>query len=260
MKLDELLKTMSAVAGVAVDVAKPLARTALRTAMELLGGDDDEDQGGDGAPPPPWEASPATPAPQGAPRPASPAAPVVSPAAAKVPDVSVAAPAAAKSAKKAAPARKAPGSAAPKAKAKTAKAPAKAPAKAKSRAKGSSKGSSKARDQVVARVAAWIREADKGGIRQEILEDKSLAGKVLLPLYAAQQEKLREPALTAHEIRAVLSSLDVAIAQPNVSKALRTTASKYVKLKSATAGGRQKRYALVPEGVTFVAETLAKLA
>ena len=253
MKLDDLLKTMTAVAGVAADIAKPLVRTALRTAMELLGSDDDQDQGGT-ATSGEWEASPATSAPQGAPRPAAPgAAPVV----AKAPSVSVAPPASRPSAKKkVVSAKKASVKAAPRPR--SAKAPAKAVSKPKTRPKG--KTSVKGRDQVVARVAAWIRGADTGGIRKEILEDKSLAGKVLLPLYAAQQEKLREPALTAHEIRAVLSALDVDIAQPNVSKALRTTASKYVKLKSATAGGRQKRYALVSEGADFVADTLAKLS
>ena len=89
-------------------------------------------------------------------------------------------------------------------------------------------------------------------IDRNILDRSSVVDRILLPLYLIHNYIGGEVALTSGEISKFLGQININIFQPNVAKALSTTASKYVIGDKTRKKGQAVKYRLSRRGVQYM--------
>ncbi len=97
-------------------------------------------------------------------------------------------------------------------------------------------------------------EADK--IETRILDRSSQVDRTLLPLYIVHEYLGNAFGLTSGEISKVTTDLSIPISQPNASKTLSGTASRYVIGDKVKKRGQAVRYKLSRRGVKYIKSVL----
>lgn len=90
------------------------------------------------------------------------------------------------------------------------------------------------------------------GIEAHILDKSSQVDRVLLPLYIVHEYLDDAHALSSGDVTAVTTQLSVPVAQPNASRTLSGTASKYVIGDSTRKKGSAVRYKLNRRGAKYL--------
>ena len=110
----------------------------------------------------------------------------------------------------------------------------------------------------VSAIVNLIKNSDDAErIEKSILDRTSQVNRTLLPLYVLQQEGREAQTLSSGDIAHVMKQLGVPMSQPNVSRALSGTASKYVMADSVRSRGRPTGYKLSRRGVQYMAQVIA---
>ena len=89
-------------------------------------------------------------------------------------------------------------------------------------------------------------------IESNILDRSSVVDRILLPLYLAHNYLGENIALTSGEIAKFLSQLSINIFQPNIARALSTSASKYVIGDKVRKKGQAVKYRLSRRGLLYL--------
>src|SRR5690606_22455224 len=123
------------------------------------------------------------------------------------------------------------------------------PKKRKTKGSGSKKSPSPkpdASDGVdITEIVNLVKSCDEAeDIEERILDRSSQVDRVLLPLYIVHEYLDNAYALSSGDVTAVTTQLSVPVAQPNASRTLSGTASKYVIGDSARKKGSVVRYKL----------------
>jgi hypothetical protein len=94
-------------------------------------------------------------------------------------------------------------------------------------------------------------------IESEILNRVAQVDRILLPLYIVHEHYDNATGLSSGEISRILTDLGVPISQPNVSKALSSTVSKYVMGDGVRKKGQMVRYKLSRRGMLYLESVIA---
>lgn len=95
-------------------------------------------------------------------------------------------------------------------------------------------------------------------IETEILDKTSQVNRILLPLYIVHEHLDNSFGLTSVEISNITKELGIPMQQPNVSRTLSGTASKYVISDGLRRRGKSVRYKLTRRGLTYIKDTLRR--
>ena len=94
-------------------------------------------------------------------------------------------------------------------------------------------------------------------IEQQILDRTAQVDRTLLPLYIVHEYLNNAFGLTSGEVKKITTDLGIPISQPNASRTLSGTASKYVIGDKVKVKGQPVRYKLSRRGVKYMKEVLA---
>ena len=94
-------------------------------------------------------------------------------------------------------------------------------------------------------------------IETQVLDRSSQVDRTLLPLYVVHEYLGNAYGLTSGDVTKVTTDLGIRIRQPNASRTLSGTASKYVIGDNVKAPGRPVRYKLSRRGLKYMKEVLA---
>jgi hypothetical protein len=122
--------------------------------------------------------------------------------------------------------------------------------KAKPSAKSSDEGSETADIPKIVNLVKTCDEAE--AIEKNILDRTAMVDRVLLPLYIVHEHLGNNTGLTSGEISRITRELGVPVSQPNASRTLSGTASKYVMGDKVRVKGHAVRYQLTRRGVQFL--------
>lgn len=110
----------------------------------------------------------------------------------------------------------------------------------------------------VSAIVNLIKNCDDAEkIEKSILDLTSQVNRTLLPLYVLQQEGREAQTLSSGEITQVVNQLGVPMSQPNVSRTLSGTASRYVMADGVRSKGRATGYKLSRRGVQYMSQVIA---
>lgn len=113
--------------------------------------------------------------------------------------------------------------------------------------------------EMVVEIVNHIKDCDEANlIEEKILDRPGQVDRVLLPLYIADKYTEDKVSLTSGSIYKVLKELGINIAQPNISRVINTTASKYVMGDKPTKKGRVVRFKINRRGIKYISEVLEK--
>lgn len=120
----------------------------------------------------------------------------------------------------------------------------------------SAKSSQSAKDEAsidLTEVVNLVKNCDEAeAIETQILDRASQVERVLLPLYIVHKHLENKSSLSSGDITKVLTDLGVPIAQPNVSRTLSGTASKYVMGDGVRKKGAKIAYKLSRRGTKYM--------
>jgi hypothetical protein len=94
-------------------------------------------------------------------------------------------------------------------------------------------------------------------IEEQILDRTAQVDRTLLPLYIVHEYLHNAFGLTSGEVKKITTELGIPISQPNASRTLSGTASKYVIGDKVKVKGQPVRYKLSRRGVKYMKEVLA---
>lgn len=95
------------------------------------------------------------------------------------------------------------------------------------------------------------------GIEKNILDRASMVDRVLLPLYVVHEHYGNQPGLTSGEIDKITTELGVRVSQPNASRTLSDTASRYVVGDKVRKKGQAVRYRLSRRGTQYLKSVIS---
>ena len=108
-----------------------------------------------------------------------------------------------------------------------------------------------------AEIVNLIKECDEAeAIEEQILDRTSQVNRTLLPLYIVHEYLANNHKLTSGEISKVTTDLGIPISQPNASRTLSGTASRYVIGDKVKKKGQPVRYKLSRRGVKYMKAVL----
>lgn len=108
------------------------------------------------------------------------------------------------------------------------------------------------------RIITLVKDCDEAeSIEAQILDRTGQVDRTLLPLYMVHEHLDNAFGLTSGEINKITTDLGIPISQPNASRTLSGTASKYVIGDKVKVRGQAVRYKLSRRGVTYLKEILA---
>lgn len=109
----------------------------------------------------------------------------------------------------------------------------------------------------VAAIVNIVKDCDEAeNIETAILDKTSVVDRILLPLYIVQLHMGGSHTLTSGDISKVTSELGIPVSQPNTSRALSGTASKYVMGDKARKKGQAVKYKISRRGVKYIESVL----
>lgn len=128
----------------------------------------------------------------------------------------------------------------------------------RSRASTGGTGKSRTKEQPnLAEIINLIKNCDEAeAIESQILDRTSQVNRILLPLYIVHKYLDNSFTLTSGDISKITVDLGIPIQQPNVSRTLSGTASRYVMGDSIRRGSKTIRYRLSRRGVKYFASVL----
>lgn len=94
-------------------------------------------------------------------------------------------------------------------------------------------------------------------IEEQVLDRTAQVDRTLLPLYIVHEYLDNAFGLTSGEVKKITTDLGIPISQPNASRTLSGTASKYVIGDKVKVKGQAVRYKLSRRGVKYMKEVLA---
>jgi len=97
-------------------------------------------------------------------------------------------------------------------------------------------------------------------IEKQILDRPAQVNRTLLPLYIVHEHLDNAFGLTSGEVTKVTTDLGIPISQPNASRTLSGTASKYVIGDKVKIKGQAVRYKLSRRGIQYMKQVLAEKA
>lgn len=105
----------------------------------------------------------------------------------------------------------------------------------------------------LAEIVNLIKECDEAAsIEENILDRTSVVDRVLLPLYIVHEYMNNTVSLKSSDINKITKELGVQIFQPNVSRTLTQSASRYVTSDRTRKGKRAIKYKLNRRGVKYL--------
>ncbi len=105
----------------------------------------------------------------------------------------------------------------------------------------------------ILQIVNTIKDCDEANpIEVNIIDRNSQVDKVLLPLYIVHQHMSNEVGLQSGEISKITGDLGIRIKQPNVSKILSETASRYVMGDKVRKPGQPVKYKLNRKGLKYI--------
>lgn len=124
---------------------------------------------------------------------------------------------------------------------------------AERRQKQSQKAITKAPVDHITQIVNLIKECNEAAsIEENILDRTSVVNRVLLPLYIVHEYMNNDIWLQSGDISKITKELGVHIFQPNVSRTLTETASRYVTADRTRKGKRVIKYKLNRRGVNYL--------
>ncbi|UVT20812.1 MAG: hypothetical protein H8K03_02510 [Nitrospira sp.] len=107
-------------------------------------------------------------------------------------------------------------------------------------------------------IVTLAKDCDEAeAIEKQILDRTAQVDRTLLPLYIVHEYLSNEFWLTSGDINRITTDLGIPISQPNASRALSGTGSKYVIGDKVKVKGKPVRYKLSRRGVRYMKEVLA---
>lgn len=107
-------------------------------------------------------------------------------------------------------------------------------------------------------IVTLAKDCDEAeAIEKQILDRTAQVDRTLLPLYIVHEYLHNAFGLTSGEVKKITTELGIPISQPNASRTLSGTASKYVIGDKIKVKGQPVRYKLSRRGVTYMKEILA---
>lgn len=108
-----------------------------------------------------------------------------------------------------------------------------------------------------AEIVNLVKECGEAeAIEEQILDRASQVNRTLLPLYIVHEYLNNDKKLTSGEITKVTTDLGIPISQPNASRTLSGTASRYVIGDKVKKKGQPVRYKLSRRGVKYLKAVL----
>jgi hypothetical protein len=105
----------------------------------------------------------------------------------------------------------------------------------------------------ILQIVNTIKDCDEAkAIEENIIDRNSQVDKVLLPLYIVHEHMSNEVGLQSGEISKITGDLGIRIKQPNVSKILSETASRYVMGDKVRKAGQAVKYRLNRKGLKYI--------
>lgn len=107
-------------------------------------------------------------------------------------------------------------------------------------------------------IVTLAKDCDEAeAIETQVLDRAAQVDRTLLPLYIVHEHLNNEFGLTSGEVKKITTDLGIPISQPNASRTLSGTASKYVIGDKVKVRGQPVRYKLSRRGVKYMKEVLA---
>lgn len=105
----------------------------------------------------------------------------------------------------------------------------------------------------ILKIVNTIKDCDGAkAIEENIIDRNSQVDKVLLPLYIVHENMSNEVGLQSGEISKITGDLGIRIKQPNVSKILSETASRYVMGDKVRKARQPVKYKLNRKGLKYI--------
>jgi len=106
-------------------------------------------------------------------------------------------------------------------------------------------------------IVNTVKDCDKSEeIAEQILDRTSQVNRTLLPLYIVHKYMDNAYGLTSGDIAKITTDLGIPVAQPNTSRTLSQTASRYVIGDKVKKKGQPVRYKLSRKGVKYINDVL----
>lgn len=107
-------------------------------------------------------------------------------------------------------------------------------------------------------IIALAKDCDEAeAIEKQVLDRTAQVDRTLLPLYIVHEYLDNAFGLTSGEVTKITTNLGIPISQPNASRTLSGTGSKYVIGDKVKVKGQAVRYKLSRRGVKYMKEVLA---
>jgi len=107
-------------------------------------------------------------------------------------------------------------------------------------------------------IVTFAKDCDEAeAIEKQILDRTAQVDRTLLPLYIVHEHLDNAFGLTSGEVKKITTDLGIPISQPNASRTLSGTASKYVIGDKVKVKGLPVRYKLSRRGVKYMKAVLA---
>lgn len=107
-------------------------------------------------------------------------------------------------------------------------------------------------------IVTLTKDCDEAqAIEEQILDRPAQVNRTLLPLYIVHEHLENAFGLTSGDVKKVTTDLGIPISQPNASRALSGTASKYVIGDKVKVKGQPVRYKLSRRGIKYMKDVLA---
>ncbi len=108
------------------------------------------------------------------------------------------------------------------------------------------------------KIVTLAKDCDEAeAIEKQILDRTAQVDRTLLPLYIMHEYLDNAFGVTSGEVKKITTDLGIPISQPNASRTLSGTASKYVIGDKVKVKGQPVRYKLSRRGVKYMKEVLA---
>jgi hypothetical protein len=105
----------------------------------------------------------------------------------------------------------------------------------------------------LSQIINLIKTCDEAeAIESKILDKVSQVNRILLPLYIAHEYFDNTPSLTSGEVSQITTDLGIPVSQPNASRTLSGTASRYVIGDKVRKKGQAVRYKLSRRGLQYL--------
>lgn len=107
-------------------------------------------------------------------------------------------------------------------------------------------------------IVTLVKDCDEAeAIERQILDRAAQVDRTLLPLYIVHEHLDNAFGLTSGDVKKITTDLGIPISQPNASRTLSGTASKYVIGDRVKVRGQPVRYKLSRRGVKYMKDVLA---